>query len=89
MAGLKVVAQEWVCPEHGGWAASKAVSWLMRHAVDPQAVRGALVQEQSIAPLLEIANAGGLRAPTRIRVSRAGKYPQVIGHEFDDREDAA
>jgi DNA repair protein RadD len=89
MAGLKVVAQEWVCPEHGGWAASKAVSWLMRHAVDTQAVRGALLQEQSIAPLLDIANAGGLRAPKRIRVSHAGKYPQVIGHEFDDREDAA
>lgn len=89
MSGLTRVAREWVCPEHGGWAASKAVAWLMRRAVDHATVRGALLQDGCVGSLIEVGNAGGLKAPLRIRVSKAGKFPEVIGYEFDEEEAAA
>lgn len=84
-SGLTRAASEWICPEHGGWAASKAVSWLMRRAIDKSAVRGALLQEDSVPALLKLANAGGLRAPTWIRTAKDGKkYQKVIGCEFSE-----
>lgn len=84
MQGPTEVAREWVCPQHGGWAATKAVSWLMHRAVDQAAVRNALMQEDSVDRLLVLAKAGGLKEPLRIRVSKAGKYPEVIGHYFNE-----
>jgi DNA repair protein RadD len=86
---LLPVAKDWVCPQHGGWAASKAVAWLLHRAVDRQSVQTALLHEDCITPLLKIANAGGLRMPSSIRVDRAGKYPKITMHSFEDEDQAA
>lgn len=88
-SGLLRVASEWICPQHGGWAASKAVSWLTHRAIDKAAVREALLQEDSVTPLLALADGFSFRDPVRIRVSRDGKYPKVVLHEFEGEEVAA
>jgi DNA repair protein RadD len=88
-SGMLRVAREWICPQHGGWAASKAVGWLMHRAIDKSAVRQALLHEDSVERLVAIGNGGGLRAPRQITINKSGKHPTVTGWEFDDQEVAA
>lgn len=60
--------QEWICFEHGGWAAQKAAVWWVRHggtSPAPTAVGEALRR------------AGELKMPATVRVKREGKYWRV------------
>lgn len=67
--------REWICLEHGGIARVKAMTWWMardKQGITPRTVEGALD--------------GGtdrLSTPTHIRVMERGKYPEIVGHEFE------
>jgi DNA repair protein RadD len=69
--GIGSWVKEWVCPEHGGYAAEKASAWFARRGVImPKTVNHALDITQSYA------------VPKKIRVKNDGKYNEVIGYGF-------
>lgn len=72
-SGLRIAAMEWICIEHpAGWARSKAQAWwnARGQAPVPDTVDEAL---QRVAEL---------REPGRILTRQAGKYVEIINHEW-------
>lgn len=68
----KLVAIEWVCLAHTGFARSKACTWWSKRSSTPAPndIDDALAQSQ------------GLREPVRIQVQVTGKYPEIVGLDF-------
>lgn len=73
-AGLRLIASEWVCVEHTGYARAKAEAWWSRRSREPTPRTAA--DALTLAPTLI--------QPGRIQVRQGGKYPEVIAHEFND-----
>jgi DNA repair protein RadD len=61
---------EWVCFEHPGFARTRAADWAWRRGVTPA--------PKSVTEALHCSFA----TPSFITVRQAGKYPEVIHHEF-------
>ena len=75
--GLMRVASEWVCLSHEGYARKKAEAWwAMRTKID--AIPG---NTEEAIEWLEYDDQI-LRRPAAVIVSRAGKYPTVISHQW-------
>lgn len=81
-AGLMIVASEWVCFEHEGYAQRKAHEWYMfRKPIDYGHEPG------SVEQLLEwIATGFYLKTPTRIATRRNGKYTEIVSYDFSRTE---
>lgn len=65
---------EWVCIEHGGLPRARAMSWWMARdesGLMPQNVDAAL------------GCTSRLRTPSSINVVQRGKYPEIVGYEFE------
>lgn len=77
-AGLRVVASEWVCFEHGGYAMLQAKMWWLK--------RGNLPQPLTTAEAL--LRQSELRAPVAVVIDDGGKYPEVRGYEWPLEEAA-
>lgn len=66
---------EWVCLQHRGFPRNKAASWWRRRSTNgpvPNTVDDALDEVR------------GLLEPVKIMVSITGKFPQIIGHVFEE-----
>lgn len=70
---------EWVCLEHTGYARSKAAQWWRRRwqGTDSDAPAPTTVDDA-----LALASRHFLDQPSRILVKQAGKYPEIVGHDF-------
>jgi DNA repair protein RadD len=77
-SGLRRVASEWVCFEHGGFAGEKARQWWAR--------RHPLVGDLNKACPKTTEHAltafKGLEPPA-ITVNESGKYPEIIRHHWE------
>lgn len=73
-AGLRRVAREWICFEHGGFAGEKARMWWDRRATDS-------VEKTSHA--LDVCELVGIKEPTKITVDERGEYPNIIKYNFE------
>jgi DNA repair protein RadD len=71
--GLQAI-REWVCLEHGGPVRARAVAWWMRRSTAPC--------PRTVDAALPLADA--LRSPAALSVRLGGKYPEILGHLFDD-----
>lgn len=73
-SGIRRVASEWVCLQHGGFAGEKARGWWMRRAFDaaPATVAEALAQTCNLS------------TPSAVIVSEIGKYPEIIKFEWEE-----
>lgn len=77
-SGPRVVAREYLCFEHRGWAAAKAAQWWTRRHADsevPATVTAALANP---AP----------KTPAAIITNESGKYPEIIAFEWENNHDA-
>ena len=81
-SGMRRVATEWVCIEHGGFAGEKARHWWVRRSSHRTSST-----PTSTAAALE--DAGLLSRPTAIRVNETGKWPEIVGYQFEPLEVAA
>lgn len=61
---------EWICFEHGGYAAEKARKWATLRGVSPAPT--------TVDEALDI----DWRRPSQIRVRLAGKFPEITGYRF-------
>jgi DNA repair protein RadD len=75
-SGLRRVAQEWICFEHGGFARAKAEAWWGRRSADdvPRTTDEALSRVDSLAE------------PSAITVNESGQYPEIIGYQWSEHE---
>jgi DNA repair protein RadD len=75
-SGLRRVAQEWICFEHGGFARAKAEAWWDRRSAQPapRATDDAL------------ALASELSEPAAITVNESGQYSEIIGYHWSEHE---
>jgi len=77
-AGMRIVAREWVCIEHNGFAKAKADAWLrLRCGLPVRAVADAY------------AAAHALRTPAAVTVNESGKWPTIIKFDWEDDHDHA
>lgn len=74
-----VVHREWVCFEHQGYARSKAEAWWRRAAQTPIPRN----TEDAIKRASEIA------CPSAIQIRPDGKFFQIVGRRFEQKEKAA
>ncbi len=82
-SGLRRVGTEWVCLSHQGFARAKAENWWQQRA-PRQFLPGATDQA------MEWINDGyQLATPTAIRVNESGKYPEIIGYQWEAIKEAA
>lgn len=82
-AGLRRVGSEWVCLSHSGFARAKAENWWQQRA-PRQYLPGSTDQA------IEWINSGyALTTPTAIRVNETGKYPEIIGYQWEAIKEAA
>jgi len=74
--GLGVIADEWICIEHSGFAWEKAFSWWSMRCSEPM--------PKSVEDAVEIASRGGLAEPTEIKTRRksSDKFPTIIGYRL-------
>jgi DNA repair protein RadD len=83
-SGIHLVASEWVCLSHSGYARTKAETWWRNRSngsVTPDSTEQALgwiVREQNI-----------LRRPVAVIVSRIGKYPTIVSHQWEKQSEPA
>jgi DNA repair protein RadD len=77
-SGLRIVAREWVCIEHGGFAGEKARMWCQRR-------RPIGIVPRTVAEALEL----DYDQPTAIRVNETGKYHEICGFHWEPLEVAA
>jgi len=75
-SGLRRVASEWVCIEHGGFAGEKARQWWIRRS----SPRTGSTPTRTAAALED---AGLLSQPTAIVVNETGRYPEIIRHLWE------
>ncbi|MDI9445650.1 MAG: DEAD/DEAH box helicase [Planctomycetota bacterium] len=68
--GMGRRASEWVCPEHDGFAKSKALRWFARRGVVCRSVDEALERQ------------GEFVVPQTVSVSRDGKWWRILSYEF-------
>jgi DNA repair protein RadD len=78
-SGMKIVAREWVCIEHSGFAGEKARGWWFK--------RNPLHYPLSTAVAFDIRDS--LATPATITVNETGKYPEIIRFEFEQQREAA
>jgi DNA repair protein RadD len=74
-SGPRIVANEWVCLEHGGFAAEKARIWVARRnnlLGDPTTTEEAI--EWS----------AGFEKPRAIRVNHIGEFPTIVSYTFNE-----
>lgn len=78
--GTQVVADEWVCIEHSGFAYEKAYTWWH--------MRSNNKMPNKVDEAVQLANAGALVEPTEIKLRRkpGEKFPQIVGYELPDKE---
>ena len=73
--GVQMVAREWVCFEHTGWAAEKAGHWWKkRNAVTsmvPKTVADALAHTEE------------LMKPTGVAVDVSKDHPTIVGYSWE------
>jgi DNA repair protein RadD len=71
------VYKEWLCPEHGGRAATEAGKKLARHGIKLPITTECLL---AVAP--------SMACPTSIQITREGKYDRISGARFTDQRAA-
>jgi DNA repair protein RadD len=78
-SGLNLLASEWVCLEHIGYARTKAEQWWRQrgHQPPPASV------DEALARLPELID------PLRIATRQAGPHTEIVHHEFDRTEQRA
>lgn len=83
-SGLRVVAKEWVCLSHCGYAREKAINWWAMRSPD-----GFTYLPSGVDQALEWIEAGfQVRKPLTITVNESGKYPDIISYEWEAANDA-
>jgi DNA repair protein RadD len=84
-SGLRRVASEWVCFEHGGFAGEKARQWWARRdfggATFDNENETPKTTEQAVRCLLT--GRPFFLTPTAITVNETGKYPEIIRHHWE------
>ncbi|QIE88011.1 DEAD/DEAH box helicase [Pseudomonas nitroreducens] len=81
-SGLRIVAKEWVCLSHDGFARAKAERWWTRRQPE-----GFDFLPGSTEQAIEWLRDGfQLLKPLAIQVNETGKYPEIVGYEFDAAE---
>jgi DNA repair protein RadD len=84
-SGLRIVAREWVCLEHGGFAGEKARNWFARRK-PPEFNHW----PGSTAQAVEWIESGfRLATPEAVRVNETGKFPEIVGYIWEPLEVAA
>ena len=75
--GFRLVASEWVCLDHEGYARGKACTWWQRRQPQPMSIIPGVSQAMEWIE-------GGYKpiAPSAITVNESGKFPEIIGYEF-------
>ncbi|CAL8972799.1 Putative DNA repair helicase RadD [Rhodoplanes serenus] len=82
LAGM-TVHREWVCFQHVGFARSKAESWWIRAIAGHGLMSPPRTTDEALSRLAE------LRCPAAIQVRPSGKYFEVVGRRYEQRERAA
>jgi len=72
-SGLRRIS-DFVCIEHQGYAAKRAVQWFWTRGIKPPA---------TVADALALAHAGGIPAPTTITVRPDGKWWRIVSQTFN------
>lgn len=80
-SALRIVAREWVCPIHGGFAGAKGQRWLEQRGINAEySVDRGTIDELGIGEWLNL-HAHRIAKPPVIVVDESGKYPEIIGYE--------
>ena len=90
-SGLRVVAKEWVCFEHGGMAGYKAKQWIKFRARDAIASADYQTGNCTTSGALELLHGDGpsdgspwlhFATPEAINVNESGKFPEITSFEW-------
>lgn len=90
-SGLRVVAKEWVCFEHPGFAGEKARKWWTKHVADainttdypPRSTDWALKYLHGYAASDDNGPEYMPNPPSFIHIHEYGKYPEIIRFEWE------
>ena len=77
LRGGRAVVKEWLCPEHGGYAAQKFCRWWFDAGGD-------LPAPHTVALALERIDAGELKRIEAVQVGKDGQYDRVLARRFGD-----
>jgi DNA repair protein RadD len=74
-SGMQMVAREWVCLDHGGFAAEKARIWVHKrnNIIDTPTCTDEAIEW-----------CDGFAVPKRIKVNMAGQFPTIVSYEFEE-----
>lgn len=87
-SGMRIVAREWVCIEHQGFAGEKARGWWWKRSsvqhIFPKSTDDAMT-------LIEFMKKDGipLAVPATITINEMGKYPEIVRVEFEEQKEIA
>lgn len=77
--GLRIVAREWVCLDHQGFARAKAERWWAQRNPD-----GFNFVPGGVDQAFEWLNDGfELRKPESITINESGKYPEIVNYQWE------
>lgn len=75
---------EWICPEHEGYAKSKASAWLNTHFHADGSRKPTIAEIVGMTTERVINLSDILICPTRIAVKKNGQYYNIVNREFPD-----
>ena len=82
-SGIKIVAREWVCLNHAGFARAKAEQWFLRRS--PHNFK---TTPNSTLQMLDWIDGGfQLTTPVAIHVNESGKFPDIVKFEWENNHD--
>lgn len=86
-AGLRSFS-EWICFSHEGFARQKAIQWWAQRSADtPPASTDEFINRFGTETRFGLFAAGDkLREPTSLRLNVAGKHPEIVGYEWEQKQ---
>jgi len=85
------IGSEWVCFEHGSYAAQKARNWWAKRDFDGNTVANEIECPASTQQACDDLNRGrpGFKEPTRIATRLNGKFVEIVDYDFTPQEATA
>lgn len=81
-SGFRIVAREWVCILHPGFAYQKAVNWVIKRLPSEKELKADNKLDSLIALCFLHA-----KVPTAIIVNESSKYPEIVSFEWEEKSD--
>jgi DNA repair protein RadD len=88
-SGLRCVASDWLCFDHGGFATGKAINWFNQRKPDSWGLYAEPVEAQGRVSAFLLEYMDHMRKPSHITINEQGKFPEIVSFKWEEPNEPA